>query len=99
MTDALHRLQSALSRSIARAAARLSAPFHAFAVRRRGVASDLRLHQGRRLTLVFAPLLLAIIVSGLLAVRSFRDLADDERFVARAQAVGFQVTAVEGGAG
>ena len=93
--DVLHRLQGALSTTSARAAAKLSTLFHAFAVSRRSWASDLRLHQGRRLTLVFAPLLLTIIVSGLLAVRSFRDLLDDERFVADAHVVGFQVTDVE----
>jgi signal transduction histidine kinase len=96
VTDALHRLQSALSTSITRAAARLSAPFRALAMRRRGVTSDLRLHQGRRLTLVFAPLLLAIIVSSLLAVRSYRDQADDQRVAARAQAVRSQITTVGG---
>jgi signal transduction histidine kinase len=92
--DAVHRLQGTLSTSIKRAVARPSSPFHAFAVHMRSVASGLRLHQGRRLTLVFAPLLLAIIVSGLLAVHSVRDLIDNGRIIAQAHDVGFQVTRV-----
>ncbi len=92
--DALHRLQGTLSISIERAAARLSSPLHAFAVRMHSGASDLRLHQGRRLALVFTPLLLAIIVSGLLAGRSVRDLIDAGQIIAHAHDVGFQVTHV-----
>lgn len=92
--DALHRLQGTLRTSIERAAARLSSPFYAFAVRMRSGTSSLRLHQGRWLTLVFAPLLLAIIVLGLLAVRSVRTLADDAQIIAHAHDVGFQVTRV-----
>jgi signal transduction histidine kinase len=93
--DALHRLQGTLSISIERAAARLSSPLHAFAMRTHSGASDLRLHQWRRLALVFAPLLLAIIVSGLLTVRGVRDLIDDERIIAHSHDIISQIAEEE----
>jgi signal transduction histidine kinase len=81
--------------SIARAAASVFAPFKSLATRMYGGRLDMRLHRGHRLTLAFVPLLLTILVSGLLAMRGFRDLLDDERFVARANVVASQITTLK----
>jgi signal transduction histidine kinase len=86
VTDALHRLQKALSRGIARAAATLSAPLR---------VADLRLHRALRLALVFAPLLLALLVTVLLMLRISGDVADGVRVVAHAHDVEEQVTVLE----
>src|SRR4051794_1966439 len=52
-------------------------------------------YHGRRLTLVFVLLLLAILGSGLLALRDFGIAAESERIVSHAHALEVQVVVVE----
>ncbi|HEU4784198.1 MAG TPA: ATP-binding protein [Ktedonobacterales bacterium] len=81
MRDALQRLRATLSASLARVTGKQ--------------AFRLRLHRGRWLALVFAPLLLAILVNGYLAMRSLNTLTASERLVSHSRAVLAQIRAVE----
>jgi CHASE3 domain sensor protein len=58
---------------------------------------DQTLQQRRRLPLFLAPLFLTILLSGVLAVRTVRDLTDDEGVLAQAHGVLDQVAMVNSG--
>ncbi|MGZ3640021.1 MAG: CHASE3 domain-containing protein, partial [Ktedonobacterales bacterium] len=82
MTDALQRLQKALTASIARAGAK--------------AVASLRLHEGRRLVLAFVPLLLVILLgNALLALHNFDTVVAGERAVSQTHAVEAQITVLE----
>jgi signal transduction histidine kinase len=81
MRDALQRLRATLSASLTRVTGKQALP--------------LRLYRGRWLALVFAPLLLAILVNGYLAMHSLNTLTASERLVSHSRAVLAQIRAVE----
>lgn len=81
MRDALHRVRAALSTGFARVTGKQALP--------------LRLYRGRWLAVVFAPLLLAILVNGYLAMHSLNTLTANERLVSYSRAVLAQIRAVE----
>src|SRR5690348_13935312 len=83
MADALNRARNALRTRLT----------HAGLPSRRG--ADPRLHEARRLAFVFVPLLCLIFVNGLLALRSFDNVAARERVVSHTHAVEAQIAAVE----
>lgn len=58
-------------------------------------ALPLRLHRGLWLALVFAPLLIAILINGYLAMHSLNSLTASERLVTHSRAIIAQVRAVE----
>ena len=71
MRDALQRLRATLSASLTRVTGKQALP--------------LRLYRGRWLALVFAPLLLAILVNGYLAMHSLNTLTASERLVSHSR--------------
>jgi len=79
--DALHRVRATLSTSVARVTGKQALPR--------------RLSRGRWLALVFAPLLLAILVNGYLAMHSLNTLTASERLVSHSRAVLAQIRTVE----
>ena len=81
MRDAWQRLRATLSANFARVTGKQALP--------------LRLHRGLWLALVFAPLLLAILVNGYLAMHSLNALTASERLVSHSRVVIAQVRAVE----
>lgn len=81
MQDALQRLHATLNTGFACVSGKQALP--------------LRLHRGLWLALVFAPLLLAILVNGYLAMHSLNTLTASERLVSHSRAVIAQVRAVE----
>lgn len=81
MRNALHRVRVALSTGIARVTGKQALP--------------LRLYRGRWLAVVFAPLLLAILVNGYLAMHSLNALATSKGVVSKSHAVLAQIHLVE----
>ncbi|HEX8033175.1 MAG TPA: ATP-binding protein [Ktedonobacterales bacterium] len=84
MTDALQRLQTVVRALPARTHSMLAAPLYLY-----------RGYHGRWLALVFVSLLLAMLGSGLLALRDFGIVAESERIIAHMHAVEAQVAAME----
>lgn len=93
--ETLRHVRRTVSTSAARATSALAAPFHWLTPR--GAEDPATSHRTwlRAIRLVFVLLLIAVVVNGLIALRSFRLLVAGERLVTQARANEARIAAVE----